>query len=65
MNNIHGAYIVSFSFSEVGDVATGVLVVGKQNKGDIDIINAFQGKEALDLYQKLTIKKEVKTDEHN
>ena len=65
MSTIHGAYVVSFTFSKVGDDATGVLVVGKQTKGKVDVINAFQDKEAWDLYQKLTVKKEVKTDEHD
>lgn len=32
-----------------------VLIVGRQKKlGDVDVINAFQGKEARDLYEKLT-----------
>ena len=38
---------------------TGVLIVGKQNrKGGIDIVNAFQGEEAIELYTKLTTKPE-------
>lgn len=37
-----------------------VLIVGRQNKrGDVDIINAFNGKEARDLYEKLTKRKTV------
>ena len=47
---------MSFDFSNNGD--TGVVIVGKQTKGKVEIINAFQGKEAWDLYQKLTVKKE-------
>lgn len=64
MSTISGAYVVSFTFSKVGDAATGVVVVGKQNKGKVDVINAFQGKEAWDLYQKLTVKKEVNKNDN-
>ena len=56
MSKVEGCYLVSFSFSNNGD--TGVVIVGKQTKGKVEIINAFQGKEAWDLYQKLAIKKE-------
>lgn len=38
-----------------------VLIVGeKKNKDNIEIINAFQGEEALELYNKLITKKEKK-----
>lgn len=33
---------------------TGVLIVGRQKNGKVDIVNAFQGQEAADLYRKLT-----------
>lgn len=36
-----------------------VLVVGTKVKNGINIINAFKGKEAEELYRKLTIKKEA------
>jgi hypothetical protein len=37
----------------------GVLIVGhKDSRKDIEIINAFQGEEAYDLYLKLITKKE-------
>ena len=37
----------------------GVLIVGRKNtRQNPDIINAFQGQEAWDLYQKLITKKE-------
>lgn len=32
---------------------TGVLIVGEKQGADIKIINAFQGKEAHELYEKL------------
>ena len=39
---------------------TGVLIVGRQNlkTGGLDIVNAFQGEEAMELYTKLTTKPE-------
>lgn len=55
MKNLTDAVICSIDFE--GD--NGVLIVGRQNrKGGIDIINAFQGEEAMDLYTKLTTKPE-------
>lgn len=47
-----GAIIVSWDFSRGDDV--GVLIVGEQNKGKVEVINAFQGDEAFDIYKKLT-----------
>ena len=47
--------IVSLDFSRGKDV--GVLIVGSQKNGQVDIINAYQGKEAYELYRKLTVKK--------
>lgn len=48
-----GSVIVSWDFSKGKDV--GVLLVGRQKPGrNVEIINAFQGKEAEDIYKKLT-----------
>lgn len=47
-----GAVIVSWDFSHGKDV--GVLIVGQQENGHMDIINAFQGEEAEKLFRKLT-----------
>ena len=56
MTNTNGAYIVSWDFSHGKDV--GVLIVGHQHDGKMDIVNAFQGDEAYDIYKKLsTVKK--------
>lgn len=58
MTNLSDTLLVSISFS---DKDTGVLVVGRKRKNQsIEIINAFQGEEALDLYKKLVTKKEQK-----
>ena len=55
MKHLTDAVICSIDFE--GD--NGVLIVGRQNrKGGIDVINAFQGEEAMDLCTKLTTKPE-------
>ena len=47
--------LVGISFSKDD---TGVLIVGRKRLNQsIDIINAFQDEEALELYKKLTTKK--------
>lgn len=47
-----GSVIVSWDFSKGEDI--GVLLVGKQHPGrHVEIINAFQGQEAVDIYKKL------------
>lgn len=53
--NSTGSVIVSWDFSNGKD--TGVLIVGKQEKGKIEIINAYQGEDAEALYQKLIFSK--------
>ena len=56
MANLSDTLLVSISFS---DKDTGVLVVGRKRKNkSIDIVNAFQGDEALELYKKLVTQKE-------
>lgn len=56
--DIHESLIVGISFT--GD--SKVMVVGRQNKGLVDVVNAFQGEEAEELYMKLITKKENKGD---
>lgn len=48
--------IIGISFANGDD--TGVLIVGRQGSKGIDIINAFMGEEALEIYNKLITKKE-------
>ena len=56
MTNLSDTLLVSISFS---DKDKGVLVVGRQRKNQsIDIVNAFQGNGALELYKKLVTQKE-------
>ena len=53
MNNlkVNECLLVSVDFMQGED--TGVLIVGRQKNGKIDIVNAFQGQEAIDIYKKL------------
>lgn len=51
MNNTYGAFIVSWDFSHGNDKA--ILLVGNQVKGKMEIVNAFQGEEAINIYKKL------------
>ena len=49
--------LVSVNYSEKD--GTGVLLVGKKRMNQsAEIVNAFQGKEAIDLYKKLITKQE-------
>lgn len=61
MNNtkVNECLLVSVEFKQ-GENA-GVLIVGRQKNGKVDIVNAFQGQEAIDIYKKLITvnKKEV------
>lgn len=54
--NTTGSYIISWDFSHGKDV--GVLIVGKLENGTTSIVNAFQGQEAIDIYNKLTTVKD-------
>lgn len=47
---INESLIVGVDFNEQGE---GVLIVGRQVSGKVTIINAFQDKEAFDIYNKL------------
>lgn len=52
-----GSLIIGVDFSHGEDA--GVLIVGRKNPNQTTtVINAFQGREAYDLYLKLTTKKE-------
>lgn len=49
--------LVSVNYSEKD--GTGVLLVGKKRMNQsVEVINAFQGQEAIDLYKKLITKKD-------
>lgn len=61
MNNlkVNECLLVSVDFTQGED--TGILIVGRRKNGKVDIVNAFQGQEAIDFYKKLITmnKKEV------
>ena len=60
MTNLSDTLLVSISFSEKDK---GVLVVGRKRKNQsIEIVNAFQGDEALELYKKLVTQKETSNE---
>ncbi|PNH21041.1 hypothetical protein B6K86_02565 [Lachnospiraceae bacterium] len=49
--------LVSVDFSNKNN--TGVLIVGRKRMNQsVEIINAFQGEEAMELYKKLIMKKD-------
>jgi urate oxidase len=50
--DIHESLIIGVSFTESEN--SKVMIVGRQKNGVMDIVNAFQGEEAQELYTKLT-----------
>ncbi len=48
---VNECLLVSVDFTNGKDV--GILLVGRQKEGKVNIINAFQGQEAIDIYKKL------------
>ncbi len=53
--------LVGYDFTNGKDKS--VLIVGGKSKGvDVKVINAFQGKEANDIYERLVTKKEKDAD---
>lgn len=51
MENISDTFLVGVDFTKGKN---GVLIVGRKRMNEsVDIINAFQGQEAWDLYQRL------------
>ena len=47
--------LISYTFNSTSDINSAVLIVGKKNKRQpVEIINAFQGEEAIDIWEKLT-----------
>ena len=52
--HINECILVSVDFDEN---SKGVLTVGRQRYGKVDVINTFEGQEAKDLYDRLITKK--------
>lgn len=53
--------IVSWDFSRGKDV--GVLIVGSQKNGRVDVINAYQGKEDTSFIENLPFRRKERTSE--
>lgn len=53
---INESLIVGVDISENGD--TPVLIVVRKQPGKVEIVNTFQGEEAIELYMKLITKRE-------
>lgn len=54
--NVNECLLVGVDFTRGEDA--GILIVGRQTNGIVDVINAFQDQEAADIYRKLiTVKK--------
>lgn len=58
-----GSFIVSWDFSRDGDAH--IVIVGNAREGEMHVINAFQGKDAHDIYNRLTTVKTDKEDNSN
>lgn len=57
-NHTTTSLIIGYDISHTSD--NKILVVGKRGpKGSIEIVNAFQGDEAEELYNNLITKKEI------
>lgn len=57
-NHTTTSLIIGYDISHTSD--NKVLVIGKRGpKGSIEIVNAFQGDEAEELYNNLITKKEI------
>lgn len=53
--NTAKSLLIGVDFNEGKDV--NVLIVGEKKGTNVEIVNAFQGKEAQELYEKLITKK--------
>jgi len=53
MKGTSDTLLVGFDYMH-GDIP--VLIVGRGEKGEMEIINAFKDDEAIELYKKLTVK---------
>ena len=59
MGKTNGCFVVSWDFNHGED--KDLVIVGKRENGTLKVVNAFQGQEARDIYEKLsTVKEESK-----
>lgn len=55
-NETNGAFVVSWDFSREED--KDLVIVGERKNGVMEVVNAFQGKDARDIYEKLSKQEE-------
>ena len=55
-NETNGAFVVSWDFSREED--KDLVIVGERKNGVMKVVNAFQGKDAHDIYERLSKKAE-------
>lgn len=55
-NETNGAFVVSWDFSR--EENKDLVIVGERKNGIMEIVNAFQGKDARDIYERLSKKEE-------
>lgn len=55
-NENNGAFVVSWDFS--CEENKDLVIVGERKNGVMKVINAFQGKDARDIYERLSKKEE-------
>lgn len=61
INSTTTSLLIGFDFTHGKDKS--ILIVGRKRPNEsVEIINAFEGQEAVDLYEKLITKKESKND---
>lgn len=53
-NETNGAFVVSWDFSREED--KNLVIVGERKNGVMEVVNAFQGKDARDIYERLSKK---------
>lgn len=53
-NETNGAFVVSWDFSREED--KDLVIVGERKNGVMEVVNAFQGKDARDIYERLSKK---------
>ena len=56
MDKTNGCFVVSWDFNHGED--KDLVIVGKHENGTLKVVNAFQGQEARDIYEKLSTVKE-------
>lgn len=56
MNKTNGCFAISWDFTHGGD--EDLMLIAERKDGKLNIVNAFRGQEAHDIYEKLSTTKE-------